>query len=48
MSLLSWGSIDQGHERFSGDSRGKQCSFMSLSKCITFGDILCPLEQIII
>ena len=35
MSLLSWGSIHQGHERFSGDSRGKQCSFMSLSALLT-------------
>ena len=35
MSLLSRGSIHQGHERFSGDSRGKQCSFMSLSALLT-------------
>ena len=35
MSLLSRGSIYQGHERFSGDSRGKQCSFMSLSAPLT-------------
>ena len=35
MSLLSRGSIHQGHERFSGDSRGKQCSFMSLSAPLT-------------
>ena len=31
MRLLSCGSIHQGHERFSCQSRGKQCSFMSLS-----------------
>ena len=35
MSLRSRGSIHQGHERFSGDSRGKQCSFMSLSALLT-------------
>ena len=35
MSLLSRGSIHQGHERFSGDSRGKQCSFMRLSALLT-------------
>ena len=31
MRLLACGSIHQGHERFSSQSRGKQCSFMSLS-----------------
>ena len=31
MSLLSRGSIHQGHEGFSGQSREKQCSFMRLS-----------------
>ena len=35
MSLLSRGSIHQGHEGFSGQSRGKQCSFMSLSALLT-------------
>ena len=35
MSLLSHGSIHQGHEGFSGQSRGKQCSFMSLSALLT-------------
>ena len=30
MSLLACGSIHQGHKRFSGQSRGKLCSFMSL------------------
>ena len=35
MSLLSRGSIHQGHECFSGQSRGKQCSFMSLSALLT-------------
>ena len=28
MSLLACGSIHPGHERFCGQSRGKQCSFM--------------------
>ena len=31
MPLLACGSIHQGHERFSCQSRGKQCSFTSLS-----------------
>ena len=35
MSLLSRGSIHQGHEGFSGQSRGKQCSFMRLSALLT-------------
>ena len=35
MCLLSRGSIHQGHEGFSGQSRGKQCSFMSLSALLT-------------
>ena len=35
MSLLSRESIHQGHEGFSGQSRGKQCSFMSLSALLT-------------
>ena len=36
MSLLACGSIHQGHERFSAQSRGKQCSFiMSLSAILT-------------
>jgi hypothetical protein len=35
MSLLASGSIHQGHERFSAQSRGKQCSFMSLSAILT-------------
>ena len=35
MSLLSRGNIHQGHEGFSGQSREKQCSFMSLSSLLT-------------
>ena len=35
MSLLSRGSIHQGHKGFSGQSRGKQCSFMRLSALLT-------------
>ena len=35
MSLLSRGSIHQGHEGFSGQSRGKQCPFMSLPALLT-------------
>ena len=35
MSLHVCGSIHQGHERFSIHSRGKQCSFMSLSAILT-------------
>ena len=35
MSLLSRESIHQGHEGFSGQSRGKQCTFMSLSALLT-------------
>ena len=35
MFLLSRGSIHQGHGRFSVNSRGKQCSFMSLSAMLT-------------
>ena len=35
MSLLSRGSSHQGHEGFSGQSRGKLCSFMSLSALLT-------------
>ena len=31
MRLLACGSIHQGHGRFSSQSQGKQCSFMSLS-----------------
>ena len=31
MRLLACESIHQGHERFSSQSQGKQCSFMSLS-----------------
>ena len=31
MSLVACGSIHQGHESFSSQSRGKQCSFMCLS-----------------
>ena len=31
MSLFAYGSIHQGHGRFSGKSRGKHCVFMSLS-----------------
>ena len=31
MSLIACGSIHQGHESFSSQSRGKQCSFMCLS-----------------
>ena len=34
-SCLSRGSIHQGHEGFSGQSRGKQCSFMRLSALLT-------------
>ena len=30
-TLFTAGSIHQGHEGFSDRSRGKQCSFMSLS-----------------
>ena len=30
MSLFAYGSIHQGHGRFSGKSHGKQCAFMSL------------------
>ena len=39
MSLLACGSIHQGHERFKGQSRGKQCSFMSLSVLINAQNI---------
>ena len=35
MSLLSRESIHQGNEGFSAQSRGKQCSFMSLSALLT-------------
>ena len=35
MSLLSRGSIHQGHEGFSGQSWRKQCSFMRLSALLT-------------
>ena len=35
MSLFACGSIHQGHERFGRQSRGKQCSFMSLSALLT-------------
>ena len=35
MSLFVCGSIHQGHHRFSSQSRGKQCSFMSLSALLT-------------
>ena len=35
ISLLSRGSIHQGHEGYSGQSRGKQCSFMRLSTLLT-------------
>lgn len=31
MSLFRYGNIHQGHESFSSLSRGRQCSFMSLS-----------------
>ena len=40
MSLLSRGSIRQRHEGFSGQSRGKQCSFMRLSALLTTQTIL--------
>jgi hypothetical protein len=35
MSLFARASIHQGHECFSVQSRGKQCSFMSLSALLT-------------
>ena len=35
MSLVACGSIHQGHELFSEQSRGKQCSFMCLSALLT-------------
>jgi hypothetical protein len=35
MSLFACASIHQGHECFSVHSRGKQCSFMSLSALLT-------------
>ena len=35
ISVLSRGSIHQGHEGYSGQSQGKQCSFMSLSALLT-------------
>ena len=39
MSLHVCGSIHQGHEQFSIHSRGKQCSFMSLSALLTARNI---------
>ena len=39
MALFACGSIHQGHERFSGQSRGKQCAFMSLSALLTARNI---------
>ena len=35
--LWKYSSTRQGHEDFSGQSRGKQCSFMSLSAVIISG-----------
>ena len=35
MSFFACGSIHQGHECFSAQSRGKQCAFMSLSALLT-------------
>ena len=39
MSLLACEGIHQGHERFKGQSRGKQCSFMSLSALLNAQNI---------
>ena len=39
MSLLACGSIHQGHERFKGQSREKQCSSMSLSALLNAQNI---------
>ena len=37
--LFCCGNIHQGHECFSGQSRGKQCAFMSLSALLTARNI---------
>ena len=39
MSLPACGSIHRGHEQFSGQSRGKQCFFMSLSAILSAQNI---------
>ena len=31
VNLSIWGSIPEGSERFSGESRGAQCCFMNLT-----------------
>ena len=41
ITLFAGGSIHQGNEPFGGESRGKQCAFMSLSA------LLCEQLQLV-
>ena len=43
MPLFAFGTIHQGHESFSVESRGKQCSFISLSALLTAQAIPMPM-----
>ena len=40
---LAVGSIHKGHERYSGISRGKQCTFVSLSALLCAQSLPMPL-----
>ena len=57
VNLSIWGSIPEGSERFSDESRGRQCCFMSLTALLfreymnyparyRDGIIICPTRRI--